>query len=71
MLKPKWKNWYLAEWYLMANGEVLLLMAAFMAWYINAPFQYKLRLLCLCHVLFCLALYVLTELFEIVWKKLC
>ena len=70
-MRPRWKNWYLAEFYLLANGEMLWLMITFMAWYVNAPFYFKLRGICLAHILFCLGLYVLTELFELLYKKLC
>ena len=72
-MRPRWKNWYLTIFYLLSGGATLLLMIMFMGWYVNAPawFVYKVRLLILPHILFCLGLYVTTEAFEFIWKRVC
>lgn len=36
MLKPRFKNWYLAESYLLGGGSFVLILAMLIFWFINA-----------------------------------
>ena len=36
MLKPRFKNWYLAESYLLGGGSFILMMAMLCFWFIGA-----------------------------------
>lgn len=72
MLRPRWKNWYLTIFYALGIGSYVGLFSAFMGWYIN---EERIVLwskgFCLVHILLWLGIYVLTELFEFIWKRVC
>lgn len=70
-LKPRWHNMYLAIFYIIGYGSIFCLGLAFMGWFINGPeLIYFGRIFCLIHILLWLAIYVLTELVELIYKRL-
>lgn len=70
-LKPRWHNIYLAIFYMLGYGSIFGLLLAFMGWYLNEiEVLYFSRIFCLVHILLWLGIYVLTELFELIYKRL-
>lgn len=65
MLKPKFKNWYLAESYLLGGGSFILLIATLFCWLINANEIIEIIInITKCFLPICVTLIVLTFIFE-------
>lgn len=71
-LKPRWKNWYLAEAYLLGGGSIVLLVGTLMFWYINAIDAVNVFVtLGKIHLSFSSALLVSTTVAEFIYKRAC
>lgn len=71
-LKPRWHNWYLTIFYALGFGSWFWLGTAFMGWYLNDINLLNFaRIGCLIYLLLCLGIYVFTEFFELIWKRIC
>lgn len=71
-LKPIWKNWYLAEAYLLGGGSIVLLAGILMFWFINAYEAVDIFVTAAkIHLSFSSVLLICTTVAEFIYKRAC
>lgn len=71
-MKPKFNNWYKFIWWMLAYGNLLLVLGVIFSWYCNAThIEYIFKWMCLIHIVFWCIITGVTIIFEEIWNRFC